>query len=167
MLSTEAGVWCCYAQRWQQSLHNEQGGLARDRTTAGLAWRAVDSTSVWQPICVPTCPLSEHRVPACRRGFLVVPESCWPWPVSPGPLELLRNVPGHINFMKYLGLAWMSPPAGALPKPMFLVCLQGGDLRAALTSSEPGKLSWYGKGRQLCLDILKGLVFLHKHKVRC
>ena len=95
----------------------------------------------------------------------MVPKSRSSWPVFLGPLKLLCSFPGHLRFQD-LSLAWLLPPAVAQPDPMFLVCLQGGDLRAALTSSEPRELGWYGKGRQLCLDILKGLVFLHQHKVR-
>ena len=44
--------------------------------------------------------------------------------------------------------------------------MQGGDLRNALAFSQAQELNWYGKGRQICLDVLKALVFLHKNKVR-
>ena len=44
------------------------------------------------------------------------------------------------------------------------VCMQGGDLRQALTQA-PAQLHWYNKGASVALDIIKGLHFLHKHKV--
>ena len=44
--------------------------------------------------------------------------------------------------------------------------MQGGDLRNALALSQDQEFNWYGKGRQICLDVLKALVFLHKSKVR-
>ena len=46
--------------------------------------------------------------------------------------------------------------------------LQGGDLRAALTSNPTSPaLRWYNSGAQIALDIIKGLHFLHSHKVSC
>ena len=42
--------------------------------------------------------------------------------------------------------------------------MQGGDLRQALTQA-PAQLHWYNKGASVALDIVKGLHFLHKHKV--
>ena len=44
--------------------------------------------------------------------------------------------------------------------------MQGGDLRNALALAQDQEFSWYSKGRQICLDVLKALVFLHKSKVR-
>ena len=44
------------------------------------------------------------------------------------------------------------------------VWVQGGDLRQALTQA-PAQLHWYNQGASVALDIIKGLHFLHKHKV--
>ena len=42
---------------------------------------------------------------------------------------------------------------------------EGGDLRAALTRDEDGALAWNKRGRQIALDIARGLHFLHSHDV--
>ena len=42
---------------------------------------------------------------------------------------------------------------------------EGGDLRAALTRDEAGELAWHKRGRQIALDIARGLHFLHSHDV--
>ena len=42
---------------------------------------------------------------------------------------------------------------------------EGGDLRAALTRDEVGELAWNKRGRQIALDIARGLHFLHSHDV--
>lgn len=47
--------------------------------------------------------------------------------------------------------------------------MEGGDLLNAIQRDvfpQPtGQLSWYAKGGRIALDIAKGLVFLHMHKV--
>ena len=92
--------------------------FARHCSTTWLGWRALDSTSKWQPICLPMYPLSEHPLPACNEGVLVVPKLCWSWPVFLGPLELLRSTLRGTQFHEALGLAWMSQPAVALSEPI-------------------------------------------------
>ncbi len=47
----------------------------------------------------------------------------------------------------------------------FLVFVQGGDLKQALRGPLSATLSWYNKGAQIALDVIKGLHFLHCHGV--
>jgi len=44
--------------------------------------------------------------------------------------------------------------------------LQGGDLRAALSSDVSGDLRWYNRGQHIALDVARGLHYLHSHDVR-
>ena len=43
--------------------------------------------------------------------------------------------------------------------------MEGGDLRAALTSDVEGNLRWFKSGKHIALDVAKGLHFLHSHGV--
>lgn len=46
-----------------------------------------------------------------------------------------------------------------------LVFVQGGDLKQALRGPLSATLSWYNKGAQIALDVIKGVHFLHCHGV--
>jgi Protein kinase domain len=43
--------------------------------------------------------------------------------------------------------------------------LQGGDLRSLLLREKPAPLTWWNGGKQVAMDVARGLVFLHTHKV--
>lgn len=43
--------------------------------------------------------------------------------------------------------------------------LQGGDLWNALAHNKPGRLDWYSRGRQIALDVARGLVHLHSQNL--
>ena len=49
--------------------------------------------------------------------------------------------------------------------PQVLEYCEGGDLRSALTRDDDGVLAWHRRGRQIALDIARGLHFLHSHDV--
>ena len=42
---------------------------------------------------------------------------------------------------------------------------QGGDLRNALNADALRKLGWYGRGKSICVDMARGLAFLHANRV--
>ena len=42
-----------------------------------------------------------------------------------------------------------------------LQCKQGGDLQQALSNDLTGELDWHRRGRNIALDISRGLTFLH------
>ena len=42
---------------------------------------------------------------------------------------------------------------------------QGGDLRQALSADNDNQLNWWNGGKQIALDIAKGLAFLHSRNV--
>lgn len=48
-------------------------------------------------------------------------------------------------------------------------CVQGGDLRHALTTADEGTFIWTQQGKSIALDISRGLHFLHTSGVvhRC
>lgn len=48
---------------------------------------------------------------------------------------------------------------------MVLEFMQGGDLKQALRGPLSATLSWYNKGAQIALDVIKGLHFLHCHGI--
>ncbi|KAK9796974.1 hypothetical protein WJX73_004151 [Symbiochloris irregularis] len=43
--------------------------------------------------------------------------------------------------------------------------MQGGDLWNALAHTKPGRLDWYSRGRQIALDVARGLVHLHSQNL--
>mmetsp|Transcript_3518 Transcript_3518/g.10219 ORF Transcript_3518/g.10219 Transcript_3518/m.10219 type:complete len:508 (+) Transcript_3518:246-1769(+) len=43
--------------------------------------------------------------------------------------------------------------------------MEGGDLRNALNVDGHTKLGWYGRGKSICVDMARGLAFLHANKV--
>ena len=78
---------------------------------------------------------------------------------------LLRALNYDQSIVQFYG-ACLDPEFPAL----VLEYMEGGDLLAAIQRDsypEPfGQFGWYGKGAQIALDVAKGLVFLHKNKVR-
>lgn len=52
-----------------------------------------------------------------------------------------------------------------LDSDLTMMCLQGGDLRQALTNSRNGEMKWHNKGAIIALDIVRGLHYLHSHEV--
>ncbi|DBB12705.1 TPA: hypothetical protein ACH3X3_005482 [Trebouxia sp. C0006] len=48
---------------------------------------------------------------------------------------------------------------------MVLEFMQGGDLKQALRGPLSATLSWYNKGAQIALDVIKGVHFLHCHGI--
>lgn len=44
-------------------------------------------------------------------------------------------------------------------------CLQGGDLRKALSADRSGRLLWYSQGKEVMMDVVRGLHFLHANNV--
>lgn len=43
--------------------------------------------------------------------------------------------------------------------------LQGGDLTDAIRGSRNGELGWYGKGRNIAIEVARGLAFLHSNRI--
>lgn len=46
-----------------------------------------------------------------------------------------------------------------------LCALQGGDLTDAIRGSRNGEFGWFGKGRNIAIDVGKGLAFLHSNRI--
>ena len=63
------------------------------------------------------------------------------------------------------GVDWSKPDAVNPRRRQVLEYCEGGDLRAALTRDEAGELAWNKRGRQIAMDIARGLHFLHSHDV--
>jgi hypothetical protein len=42
--------------------------------------------------------------------------------------------------------------------------VQGGDLRRALSDDRTGNLLWYNKGKQILMDVARGLTFCHEQR---
>lgn len=43
--------------------------------------------------------------------------------------------------------------------------MQGGDLRHALSSEPPYKVTWWNGGKPIAIDVARGLAFLHANQV--
>ena len=44
------------------------------------------------------------------------------------------------------------------------LALQGGDLRQALSTEPPHRVSWWNGGKPIAMDVARGLAFLHANK---
>ncbi|KAL3136950.1 hypothetical protein ABBQ32_006555 [Trebouxia sp. C0010 RCD-2024] len=74
-------------------------------------------------------------------------------------IEILKSLSFDRSIVQFYGTCpWQGKTM------LVLEHMEGGDLRQALTQA-PAQLHWYNKGASVALDIIKGLHFLHKHKV--
>jgi hypothetical protein len=74
-------------------------------------------------------------------------------------IQMMEQLSFDRNIVQFYG-ACLAPP-----HPMLILeFMEGGDLRTALTQA-PEELAWASKGKQIAMDIARGLVYLHSQKV--
>eukprot|EP00884_Botryococcus_braunii_P014169 jgi/Botrbrau1/22753/Bobra.0132s0085.1 len=78
-----------------------------------------------------------------------------------GEVAMMKFVSRNRHIVQFYGV-WPLDDGG-----MGLVTelMEGGDLRTLIGREKPPPITWWNGGKQVALDIARGLVFLHTHKV--
>lgn len=74
-------------------------------------------------------------------------------------VSILQGLRDH-NVVQFLGVCYSKGRVMLVTEFM-----QGGDLWNALATQKSGRLNWYARGRQIGLDVARGLVHLHSKNV--